>query len=190
MGGFSKGSLVALVLAVALALSLSACGGGNDSTSTTPGGTGTGSTETTTPPAAKHGVTASEIENYGREASPADLEEAQAGLKGYFASQAEGKWAKHCDHLSSATAAAIEGLASSGPKFKGKDCSEIFATIQAGVPSSDRASILSGAAVGLRVDGDRGLIIFHGTDGAKHYMQMIEEDGEWKIDAMAPAKFP
>ena len=130
------------------------------------------------------------IQNFGEEASPAELEAATVALSGYLDARAKGSWAKSCTYLARSAVAPLEQLASSSPKLKGKDCGAILAALEGRAPASSRVSTLKGPIASLRFEGERGFALYHGPDGVDYFVPMVKEGGSWKVGALAPSEFP
>lgn len=207
-----KTLLTAAVVAV-LAFALVACGGGDDETT---GATTTGTTTTegttTAPEADDSGGNEKQaggdsgagegsasfrtpggdnsIQDFGEEADADQLEAAEAALVGYLDARADGDWKASCEYLAAAATQPLQQLAESSPKLKGKSCAAIIGALSAQVPKSSRANPVVEGVASLRVEGDHGFALFHGPGGADFFMTMAEEDGEWKVGALAPSEFP
>jgi hypothetical protein len=185
--------VLAVAIAVLVAVAMVACGGSGDSTQstaapTTSGGkahaSGEGSAAFRTPGGDNS------VQNFGEEADAAELEAAAATLVAYMRSRAEDDWAKECAYLAKTTVAPLQQLASSSPQLKGKGCGAVLAALSSGTPASVRVNTMAGGLASLRVEGDRGFALYHGTHGVDYFVPMVKEDGEWKVGALAPNEFP
>lgn len=193
--------LVAVVaIGTLLSTGLAACGGGDSTDSTSTRSSGGDATENSTarPPSSSDQGSASfrtpggdnSIQNFGEEADAAEVEAATAVLAGYMRARAKDEWAKECDYLAKLALAPLEQLASSSPQLKGKGCAGILATLGATTPTSTRVSTMSDGIASLRVEGDRGFALYHGTHGTDYFVQMAKQGDEWKVGALAPNEFP
>jgi hypothetical protein len=95
-----------------------------------------------------------------------------------------------CASLAKAAVAPIEQLAARTPQLRGNGCAKVLEKLTARAPSSTRKNTLSGGIASLRVEGDRGFALYHGTGGVDYFVPMAKEDGEWKVGAIAPSEFP
>lgn len=194
--------LLALVLVALLASALAACGGdGSDdstagsaatATAETPGSTlpGSGGSSGEASTAFRTPGGDNSIQNFGDEADATEVEEATAALAGYMQARAEGDWAGSCDYLAEVAVKPLEQLTEQSPQLKGKDCGAILAALSAGTPASARANTMSDGIASLRVEGERGFALYHGTEGVDYFVPMVKEDGEWKVSTLAPTEFP
>jgi hypothetical protein len=130
------------------------------------------------------------IQNFGEEADADQLEAAEAALVAYLDARADGDWKASCEYLAEAATQPLEQLAESSPKLKGKSCAAIIGALSAQIPSSSRANPVVEGVASLRVEDDRAFALFHGPEGADFFVPMVEEDGEWKVGALAPSEFP
>jgi hypothetical protein len=187
-----------LAIAVLLALTASACGGGDSGDSaTSPAAAGGESTAPTT--AGGDGGSASgfrtpggdnSIQEFGVEASTAEVDAATATLAAYLKARVAEDWEKDCAYLAKPAVAPLEQLAASSPRLKGKGCAAILAALASGTPRSTRANTMTGAVASLRIEGDRGFALYHGARGVDYFVPMVKEDGEWKLGTLSPSEFP
>lgn len=191
--------LLAVAFALLLATAISACGEDSNSDSGV-----VATQETTAPPGDGAPVDDSgggnasfrtpggdnSIQNYGKEANAAELEEAAVALASFMRARAEDDWDEQCARLADAATKSIEELASRSPQLKGEGCATILPEFLAGVPASSHVNTLTDGVASLRVEGDRGFALYHGAGGVDYYVPMVKEDGKWKVGAVAPSEFP
>lgn len=130
------------------------------------------------------------IQNYGEEADTSELQEAEEAIVNYLDARAKANWAKSCEYLAALATEPLEKLAESSPKLKGKDCGEIVGALSAQVPKSALASPVTEGIASVRFKDDRGFAMFHGPGGAKFFMPLVKEDGEWKVGSLVASEFP
>jgi hypothetical protein len=130
------------------------------------------------------------VQNFGEEAEATEREAAEAALAGYLEARAEGDWAGQCDYLAKVTLKPIEQLAARSPEVKGKGCAALLEALSAGLPASARADTMTDGIGSLRVEGERGFVLYHGAEGVDYFVPMLDEDGEWKVAALAPTESP
>ena len=58
------------------------------------------------------------------------------------------------------------------------------------VPGLEPGNTLTGGIASFRVEDDRGYALYHGPKGVNYFVPMVNEDGEWKVGALAPSEFP
>jgi hypothetical protein len=129
------------------------------------------------------------IQTYGEEADSSELDEAGAALTAYLDHRAAGDWAQMCEDLSKATLKPLEQLASRAPQFKGKGCGAVLEALMGKASAATRANTLAGPIASLRVEGDRGFVLYHGAKGVDYFVPMAKEGGKWKVAAIAPSEF-
>lgn len=180
---------------VLLANVLMACGGGGASTNSTSTGSNGGSE--TTGKAAIQGSRGfltpggdNSVQNFGSEAAGAELSDASAVLTAYMRARAKDEWTAECTYLAHAATAPLEQLAASSPRLKGGGCGAILKALEGGTPISTRADTMHGDVASLRVKGDRGFALYHGTHGVDYFIPMVKEAGRWKVGSLAPDEFP
>jgi hypothetical protein len=130
------------------------------------------------------------IQNYGEEADTSELQEAEDAIVNYLDARAKANWAKSCEYLAALATEPLEKLAESSPKLKGKDCGAIVGALSAQVPKSALASPVTEGIASVRFQGDRGFALFHGPQGARFFMPLVKEDGEWKVGSLVASEFP
>lgn len=131
------------------------------------------------------------IQRFGGEADSSERERAAAALESFLDAQANREYARACSLMSEATQGALEQLATASKKFKGADCATILRALTSGAsPVAARTYAPTRGVASLRVKGDRGFALYHGSHGTDYFMPMVKEDGEWKVGSLAPSAFP
>lgn len=131
------------------------------------------------------------IQDFGDEADSSEREEASAALTAFLDARAKGDYAAQCDNLAKAATEPLEELAARSPKVKSKGCAGTLEALTAGAPASTRVSPMTAAGVAaLRIEGDRGFALFHGSKGSDYFVPMAKEGGQWKVGAIGPSEFP
>ncbi len=179
--------LLLTAFAMLLAAGFGACGGDDSGE----GETGSVATATQKGSASFHTPGGdNSVQEFGEEADTAELEAASAALATFLDARASGDWATVCDQMAATARKPIEGVGARAAQLQGKDCAELLGALAGGTPPSSRANTLSDGVDSLRVERDRGLALYHGTDGTDYFIQMLEEDGEWKVGALSPTELP
>jgi hypothetical protein len=201
--------MLALAVAGLLTIGLAACGGNSTGPSSS-SSTATAPESSSSPSTGDQGSSASSgkssadegsasfrtpggdnsIQNYGEEASGEETDAASSALTVYLAARAKGDWARQCALLGKAAAAPLERFAASSSQFKDKGCAAILESLMGGAPASTRANPMTSGVASLRVEGDHGFALFHGSHGVDYFVSMVKEDGKWKVGAVAPSEFP
>lgn len=130
------------------------------------------------------------IQEYGEEADDAELEAASEVAVAYMGARAQGDWKKTCTYMAESAVKPLERIAASSPQFEGDGCAAVLEAFLGSTPAPDRASTIAGGVGSLRVDGARAFALYHGTDGRDYFLPLVEEDGEWKIGALAESPLP
>lgn len=125
------------------------------------------------------------IQNYGEEASPAELRRTARLVHGYLVALAEEGWAHACSYFSRKQRRGLERLAAgSTPKLAG--CPGALAKLIGRVaPGAAReATVLDAAS--LRSQGPQGFLIYRGAGGKAYFMSLWREGGSWTVAALSP----
>lgn len=186
--GFKPASRAAL--GVALLVALSACGGagfGSNSSSTAAklGMEGSGSGATGSAGFIVPGGDNS-VQRFGSEAPAEEREAASGVLESYLHARSAENWGAACAALSARTAEPLEELAASSPKAKGTTCAAALAALAGSRPAP--TDNLAGPIGALRVEGDRGFALFHGSDGNDYVVPMQREGSIWKVATLEPVE--
>lgn len=173
------------LLALLAALTLAACGGGEEETNTT-----------FTPPShSDSGGGAAQferkgadnsIQELGSEASDSERAEAAAALHAYLDARAAGAWRDACSYMASGFADSLAQLASAEGREEAA-CPSVLALLSGDLPA---AALREGAIAdvgALRVEGDRGFLLFRGAHDVGYFMPMAQERDQWKVAALAPS---
>jgi hypothetical protein len=125
------------------------------------------------------------IQESGQEGSQAQAEDAAAVLHAYLDARVAHDWDEACFYVAASLSATIELFAERYAKDKGiEGCPE---TLEAFASGSGQQALLETAKVNvgaLRIDGDRGFLLYHGAGGAPYAMPMVREGGAWKVGSL------
>lgn len=194
MGARSK--LLAVIAAI-LAIGLSACGGNEDSGSTA---TET-ETETETSP---QGSSASQhedsgggseqfrakggdnsIQDFGEEADADEFEAAAAVLHDFLDTRAAEDWDSTCAAVTEEVRQSLEKLAAQAKRLDDTSCAGVLGALTN--PAAKQVlqeEATQADAASLRIEDDRGYIIYRGPKGVVLALPMAREDGEWKVSGL------
>lgn len=126
------------------------------------------------------------IQKVGTEAEGGERTAIVAGFHAYLDAFASGSYDVACMHLAEPIRQLLQRL---GAK-QGKDCPEALSGIPGKVKKEARRKA-NGKVRSVRVDGDRGHVIFSAPGAALYQMPMDREDGEWKVGLVsAPVLVP
>lgn len=153
-------------------------------TGSTPAPTGEGSAAFRTPGGDNS------IQNFGEEPDAEEIEAANAALAGYLQARSKEDWKGMCAYLAKAALLPLEDLAARAPQLKGKGCAGLLEALLSTSQSLSRTNTLVEGIASFRVEDDRGFALYHGPKDVDYFMQMVKEDGEWRVGSLAPSEFP
>ena len=198
--GEMRRPLPLLLLALALAtLALAGCGGGGGggSTATTATAAHPGATTTTFHPKPHHdsGGGAAQFEvkggdnsvqEFGAEASEAELEQAATALHGFLDARAERNWATACGYLSKATAQSFSQLGAGGSGSGAKGCAANLAALTGKTPTSTLREAAVADVGSLRTEGEQAFLIYRGAPkGTIYAIPIAKEGAAWKVASLS-----
>lgn len=163
-------------LLAGLALLLAGCGGGGKSSSgSTGGGNGNGSLA---------GSAAAQIKEFGSGAGRSETEQAEAALLGYLTARAAGEWSQACSYLAKSVRSLLGHIAVKSKRVKGKGCRGFIETSTEKLSPSERTDLTKVDVSSLRVEGERGYLLYKDAAGAEQATSMRSEGGRWKITSL------
>lgn len=183
--GSSLRPIIALPAAVLLAVGFIACGGGDSDSGSDVGAltiSGGGSAQFLEPGGDNS------VQNFGHEASKAELTAAATVLHEYAVARAEKDYELACSLLSKRTLKEEEQLAMRSPGVEGKGCLATFAARAVGIEQSAYDELTQIDAASLRIGGDLNFLIYKGANDI-YYTVMAKEGGVWKVDDLSPTAF-
>lgn len=128
--------------------------------------------------------TDSPLLDFGEESSESELEAGVEAVHGFFVARAEENWAAVCGGLSRSVLDKIEHLATSATDLPDKSCPAFLKSFTR-LTQREREQSKVVDAGSLRLQGDRGYLIYYGAEKAVYAMRLREEGGEWKVDSLA-----
>lgn len=129
------------------------------------------------------------IQETGKEASASEREIAAAALHAFYDDRAARNWDAACTHLAVSAVAAMEAAAKQVAKAQGgqvlEGCAEVLRAFSSAATHQSLVEAAESIDVGaFRVEGDHGLLLYHGVRGHDYAIQMIREDGAWKVGGL------
>jgi hypothetical protein len=158
--------LLALAAAVLLAFCLSACGGDT-------------STQTTSPPGHFEGGE-ERIEGFGTEASGETRAEVLAAFHGYLGAVAARDFSKACGYLAATVKESLQSLLRG--RSKPGDCAQMLPELLASSAPALSREQEEGEVKKVRVEGDRGFVVYHAPGAELYQLTMSREGGAWKAE--------
>jgi hypothetical protein len=125
------------------------------------------------------------VQEFGSEADEGELRDAAAVLHAFLDARAAGDWPETCSHLAVEVLESFKRFATESPELRGSECPELLAGAS-GPATEDARREAAVADVGaMRVEGDRGYVLYHGAGKTPYAIPMSREGGEWKVAAFA-----
>ena len=125
------------------------------------------------------------IPNYGEEASSGELEAAEEVLSAYLAARAAGDWGKSCAYLSTTAKGQVKALSERAAVLKGKGCGATLRVLSRATSAAAQSNTMTNGLASLRVKGDTGFGLYHGSDGTNYTIALVQENGVWKVGALS-----
>lgn len=168
----------ALAGAVVVAIALAGCGGNEDDSRDSTVAAG-GSAPTAT---AQSGGGAQTPAEFGEEADAADRTAAGASVQEFLRAFAADDWPTACSLMS---AFAKENLAVFTSRYaQGRGCPAQMQALTRQVPAKRLPQPGRIEVIGLRIDGDRGFVLYRDAEGARFAFPVAREGGEWRVAAI------
>jgi len=124
------------------------------------------------------------IQEFGQEGGSSEFARAAAVLHAYLDARASRDWETACSYLSAEVIAGFEQFAAAYAGDKQiEGCPDVLEGFSAAAgPSSlrDAAKVDVGS---LRLEGERGFLLYHGAGGDDFAFPVTQEGGEWKLAA-------
>jgi hypothetical protein len=133
---------------------------------------------------------AGSVETFGEEASPGDSAAATRAVREFVRARADGDWAKACSVLAASVAQAIAEFASSSPQLKDADCPELVEAVTADTPTKTLMEAERIRVTGVRIEADRGALLYRDARGKESVFPLLREDSAWKAGALAGSSLP
>jgi hypothetical protein len=125
------------------------------------------------------------VQFFGKEASPAEREEASRVIHAWMRARVAEDWKKDCKYLSAGYTKTLTEDAKSVSNGKATTCPQTLAFFgdEASGPSGNT---LTGPVDSLRVRGNRAFAQWHGPHQIDWVLPMRIEDGAWKVESAGP----
>ena len=128
------------------------------------------------------GETGSPLLEFGEEGGSAELKQATETADAFLAARAKGDWSTVCAQLSAALVEKLEKLASHSTGLSDTSCASFLEAFIRLTPTQKRETSAEGGA--LRQADERGYLIYPGPEGTVEAMQVVGEDGGWRVGAL------
>ncbi len=131
------------------------------------------------------------IQEFGQEGGGSELASAAATLHGYLDARAAGRWDEACSYLAAQVLASLEQFAAAnGGEAQIEGCPQILQALSSGAGAAGLRAAANVDVGSLRVQGDRGFLLYHGPQGVAFAMPVVLEGSEWKLSAPEATPLP
>jgi hypothetical protein len=125
------------------------------------------------------------IQEFGDESDESELQEAAETVHSFFVARASGDWATACSYLSKQMQEQLEQLAGSSTTLKDKGCASFLQAFTSHLSAQEWRDVTTVDAGSLRLDGEQGFLIYFGAGHTAYAMPLKQEDGGFKVGALA-----
>lgn len=125
------------------------------------------------------------IQEFGEESDESELEEAAEAVHGFFVARATGDWKGACAYLSKSMTEQLERLAKSSTELEDKSCASFLESFTGKLTASEWRETTTVDAGSLRTEDEQAFLIYYGPDKTIFAMPLSEEDGTFKLGALA-----
>jgi hypothetical protein len=178
---------IALGSSVLAIVVLAGCGGDDDeSPESTAAGAGTEQ-----PGSEQSDAGAGSVETFGEEADPGDRDAAATTVERFLRAQADGDSATACSLMSASTKenleVFVEGAAS---ESLNTPCTKLDEVLRSQIPAKTLAQSERIQVTAVRVEGDRGFVLYRDARGTESAFSVVREGSAWKVAAIAGQSLP
>jgi len=195
-----RGSIAgALIAALAILVFVAGCGSSSDDSSSN-AGSSTASGESSTSGDSGGGSTAeflskkgkNKIVKFGEEADEEEREEASEVLVENLKARAAADFATQCESLTKGAIEKVEESAINLGRASEKGCENALKVAAEPLFETEevRAFNMEGPVSVLRVKGNKGYALYHGTENKNYYIEMEKVGDEWKVARLKTEELP
>lgn len=190
-------TVLAILAFLAIILVVTGCGGSSSGATGSTSGTSAeaGSTESSSSgsdgssaPAAGFSKKAKQA-SFGEESSDEEREQASELLERNLSARDAGNFEEQCETFSAPVVKVIEEGGNSAIGGK-KSCAEILEAEAEKAPPGLLENNMVGPISALRIKGNEGYAVYHGTKNQDYAMKMEKENGEWLVGAALTETLP
>jgi hypothetical protein len=131
------------------------------------------------------------LAEFGTEARSSDRLEVQVAVNAFLLASDNGQWERACPYASEILLSQIRQIARNSKRTPEPSCGEVLQEL-ASPPGKEAASPLAPqgiASLRIKEGPGGGFALFHGSDGADHWITVRREAGGWKILSPAAQAF-
>ena len=124
------------------------------------------------------------IQEFGEESDAEERAEVTKTIVTLYSASAAKEWSKVCGVLSAKNLKSLKLFAKHIPNVQSSDCPGVLKVVYSNVANPPEE--IKGGVVSLRIEGDTGFALYHGTDGKNYAFPLTRENGEWKLTSLGP----
>lgn len=125
------------------------------------------------------------IQEFGEESDESELQEAAEAVHSFFVARATGDWDGACSYVSKSMTAKLEQLAKSSTELEDKGCASFLESFTGQPTASEWRETTTVDAGSLRTEDKQAFLIYYGPGRTVYAMPLAEEDGTFKVGALA-----
>jgi hypothetical protein len=132
------------------------------------------------------------LAEFGTEASREDRLKAQARIDAFLAATGRGQWEHACGYVSEVLRAQIAELIRNSRRSPRPSCGEVLQGLafpRGGKAPRSLSAPQGIASLRIKEGPGGGFALFHGSDGADHWIAVRREGGSWQVLSPAPQIF-
>jgi hypothetical protein len=133
-------------------------------------------------PTVKHGDNS--IQSYGTESASDERVQAATTVKAYLDAQIAGRWSEACNYLAATIQTHLEVLLKQASKSQQQGCPAAMEALVGPIPKGPLRTIAEIHVLSMRVEDDRGFLIFDDGEAKSDEIPMQREAGQWKVRAL------
>jgi hypothetical protein len=131
------------------------------------------------------------IQEFGEEGAGSARGSAAAVLHAYLDARAARRWEQACSYLSAEVIASLEQFAATYAGDREiEGCADVLEALSASTATSTLRESAEADVGSLRLQGDRGFLLYHGPGGLGYAFPVVQEGGEWKLAAPDATPLP
>lgn len=125
------------------------------------------------------------IQEFGEESDESELQEAAETVHSFFVARATSDWKGACSYISKSMSAKLEQLAKSSTELEDKSCASFLESFTGQPTASEWRETTTVDAGSLRTEDEQAFLIYYGPDKTVYAMPLADEDGTFKVGALA-----
>lgn len=131
------------------------------------------------------------IQESGVEAGAAERERAAAALHAYLDLRAAHHWAAACEYMAASLIVLLEQAVAISPRpNKPKGCPAVLSAMSKAAPQRLLDELTEVDVGSLRLNGNRGFLLYHGPEHKDYAMLVAKEAGGWKVTTLDGTVLP